>query len=332
MISKTKNNRKRLSWLAFAVVFGLCVAFSAVISLSQPAHPAIAAQPVKPAGQTSYAGSSACAKCHDDIHQDWTTTRHSQAFSSPIFQRDWSELKNNTTCLECHTTGYNPSDGTYAEEGVTCESCHGPFQEDHPAKQMPIKPDAELCANCHKSTTDEWKASPHAGANIQCQACHNPHAQTPMANSITGLCTNCHKEMGASFTHSTHANKGLECSNCHMYTAPREGEPIGGLLSTGHTFTVGSEACVGCHKDTVHTRDELVKLGGQVLPTPEQNVQTMQISLQEKEQQISNLETSAQSRLYTGLFQGAIIGLITGGAVAWLISRRIKLVEVSENE
>ena len=93
---------------------------------------------------------------------------------------------------------------------------------------MPIKPDADLCSTCHKGTTDEWRASPHNAAGVQCQACHNPHSQTPMADSITELCTNCHKERGDSFTHSTHANAGLECSNCHMYTATTQDDPIGG--------------------------------------------------------------------------------------------------------
>jgi len=30
------------------------------------------------------------------------------------------------TCYECHTTGYDKETGTYAEEGITCEACHGP--------------------------------------------------------------------------------------------------------------------------------------------------------------------------------------------------------------
>jgi predicted CXXCH cytochrome family protein len=81
---------------------------------------------------------------------------------------------------------------------------------------MPVKPDAELCATCHKTTTDEWHASVHSQAGIQCEACHNPHSQTPKAETVTALCSNCHKERGDSFTHGTHANAGLECSNCHM--------------------------------------------------------------------------------------------------------------------
>jgi predicted CXXCH cytochrome family protein len=260
------------------------------------------------------------------------TTRHAQAFSSPIFQRDWSELSKQTACLQCHTTGFNAQNGSYSEEGVTCESCHGPFQPDHPRTQMPIKPDAELCSTCHKSTTDEWHASNHAAANVQCQSCHNPHSQTPMADSITELCTNCHKENGDDFTHSTHAAAGLECSNCHMYTPPRAEDPIGGLVATGHTFSVGSEACIGCHQDTVHTRDELVKLGGIAIPTAEVDVENLQKTVKDQEEAISDLTVSGQSRLYTGLIQGAIIGLVTGGAAAWVVSRRIRIIEVDDNE
>lgn len=31
-------------------------------------------------------------------------------------------------CYKCHTTGYDEKTGTYVEEGVTCEACHGPGQ------------------------------------------------------------------------------------------------------------------------------------------------------------------------------------------------------------
>lgn len=327
-MEKTIRNHKNWSWLAFAVFFGLSLAFSAGINLVEPV---VAAPPPAPPNQVgTYAGSTACAACHEEVHTDWTTTRHAQAFSSPIFQRDWSELSKQTSCLQCHTTGFNAQTGTYTEEGVTCESCHGPFQPNHPAEPMALEPDAELCSTCHKPTTDEWHASPHSGAGVQCQACHNPHSQTPKADSITELCTNCHKERGDSFTHSTHANAGLECSNCHMYTPPRTDDPIGGLVPTGHTFSVGSEACIGCHQETVHTRDELVKLGGVVLPTPEITVEDLQKTIAEKEEMITDLTVSSQSRLFTGLIQGAIIGLVTGGAAAWIVSRRIRVIEEEE--
>ena len=258
-------------------------------------------------------------------------TLHAQAFSTPIFQRDWDELSKQTSCLECHTTGFDKESGGFVEEGVTCEACHGPFQPNHPAQNMAITPDADLCSTCHKTTTDEWRASVHSQTGIQCQACHNPHSQTPMADTITDLCVNCHKDHAESYTHGTHANAGLECSNCHMYTAPRTEDPIMGLVPTGHTFSVGSDACIGCHQDTVHTRDEIVKLTGEINVVEETNIKDLEKTIHDQEQTIDSLETSADVRLYTGLIQGAIVGLVTGGAAAWVVSRRIEIVEV-ENE
>ncbi len=141
---------------------------------------------------------------------------------------------------------------------------------------MPITPDATLCATCHKSTTNEWHASKHAEAGIQCQACHDPHSQKPKAESVNALCTNCHKDPGSTFTHGTHATAGLQCSNCHMYTNQENSSPIGGLLATGHTFAVGSDTCIGCHKDTVHTRDKILALTGEVSELKDLDKETLQ--------------------------------------------------------
>ena len=321
----------RKSWLAFFAVFTISMIAGAAISLAQPVQAAPGVAPELQTQTGTYAGSSACANCHTDIHADWLGTRHKEAFSSPIFQRDWTEMGSQVRCLECHTTGYDRATGEYVEEGVTCESCHGPFQTGHPEAQMPITPNAELCSRCHKQTTDEWRASVHSATGIQCEACHNPHAQTPMAASITELCTNCHKERGDSFTHGTHANAGLECSNCHMYTSPRSMSPIEGLVPTGHTFSVGSEACIGCHQDTVHSRDEIIKLSGEIQNVAVQDTATLEQKIDEQNQLISSLESRSAVRLYTGLAQGAIIGLITGGVAAWVVSRGIRVIEVEDN-
>lgn len=328
-MESTHLKRKKVSLLVFSCFFTLSLAISVSLSLSRNA---VAAAPEGPLQQLpGYAGSSSCSQCHENIHEATNGTRHAQAFSSPIFQRDWTELSKQTSCLECHTTGFDSATGGFTEEGVTCEACHGPFQPNHPTVPMSVTPNADLCSKCHKTTTDEWRASKHSETGIQCQACHNPHSQTPKADNIADLCTNCHKEMGESFTHSTHANSGLECSNCHMYTPPREGDAIMGLVPTGHTFSVGSDACIGCHQDTVHTRDEIIKLSGEVADAKTVSVGELEKTVQEQDEQIQKLEASASVRLYTGLVQGAIVGLVTGGAAAWVVSRRIKVIEVDEN-
>jgi nitrate/TMAO reductase-like tetraheme cytochrome c subunit len=314
----------------FGLSLALGVAFNLISPTEASAGPSVESGPSAQA--PGYAGSESCRACHENIVEVWMGTRHSQAFSSPIFQRDWAAEGSDVTCLECHTTGYDPASGKYTEAGVGCESCHGEFQPNHPQARMPVTPDAELCARCHQQTTDEWRASVHSSAGIVCEDCHNPHSQTPKAESVTALCGNCHKERGDSFTHGTHANAGLQCSNCHMYTSPRTSSPIKGLVPTGHTFSVGSDACIGCHQDTVHTRDAIVKLTGEFEELSLVDSATLQQQLAEQEQQISTLEARASIRLYTGLAQGAIIGLVTGGAAAWVVSRGIRVVEVTDDE
>jgi predicted CXXCH cytochrome family protein len=309
--------------------FAISLALGGLVGLGRPASTAFAAHPNYQ--EEAYIGPDYCAQCHSQIVDAWSPTIHANAFSSPIFKRDWTAAGSDTSCLECHTTGYDPSTGKYAIEGVTCESCHGPFQPGHPAQPMSVQPDAALCATCHKTTTDEWKASIHSQVGIECQSCHNPHSQTSKAATITELCTNCHKERGESFTHSTHANAGLECSNCHMFTSPRTGNPIKGLVPTGHTFAVGSEACIGCHQDTVHTRDKIVALTGEVSELGGLDMETLQQMVQQQSEEITTLKAQGSIRLYTGLAQGAIVGLMTGGVAAWIVSRRIKVIEEDGN-
>ncbi len=325
-----KALQKRRSWLVFGIVFSTCAVAGALLAVTRPAS----ASPVAaPASQVAgYAGSQSCNQCHENIHSAWQGTRHAQAFSAPIFQRDWTQLGSQVSCLECHTTGFDSQTGKYAEAGVTCEACHGPFQPNHPEAPMPITPNADLCGTCHKTTTDEWRASVHAQQGIQCQDCHNPHSQTPKAATVTELCTSCHQTPGTSFTHSTHANAGLECSNCHMYTNPRTTDPIQGLVPTGHTFTVGSDACIACHQDTVHTRNEIVKLSGEVAQLQTADTATLEQQVQTQQQQITDLKAQSSNRLYIGLAQGAIVGLLTGGAAAWVVSRGIRVIEVKEDE
>lgn len=318
--------------LVFWIIFTVCLLAGAAVGLATPARAEAPHQETTPAAPvTQYSGSVTCAVCHKELHEMWTETLHSQAFSSPIFQRDWTELGSQTPCLACHTTGFNPVTGTYVQEGVTCESCHGPMVIGHPQYPMSVKADATLCETCHKSTTDEWRASPHAAAGIQCESCHDPHTQNPKAETITELCTNCHKD-SESFTHGTHAQAGLQCSNCHMYSAPRTESPIGGLVPTGHTFSVGSEACIGCHQDTVHSRDEIVKLTGEIQKVESADIDAMEKLITEQESEIASIKQDSEVRLYTGLMQGAIIGLLTGAVGAWVVSQRVKVVEETENE
>jgi hypothetical protein len=323
-MKSSKSMFRKPAWITFSLVFALCVAIGLAVGLVDSAQAAPAPAP------SGYAGSDTCATCHKDTHDTWMTTRHSQAYSSPVFQEDWDAQGSAVACLECHTTGYDAGTGKFVEEGVTCEACHGQFQEGHPQKTMSVTPDATLCSKCHKTTTDEWRASKHGQISLNCESCHDSHSQAPRAGSVNELCATCHKDTGSSFTHGTHSNAGLQCSDCHM-AAASHASSTGGLFATGHTFTVGSDACINCHKDTVHTRDTIVKLSGQGVEQAVLTAEELQQKVQANEQTIQNLEAQSSVRLYTGLIQGAIVGLITGGVAAWVVSRRIRVVEVDEN-
>ena len=332
---------KRLTMFLVAFAAALLVVTAWAAALPAQAHaqgagptatPVIEGTGPTPEPGATFQGVAKCQACHAQQAETWSHAPHADAFKVQAFSEAWAAAKRPGYCLACHTTGYDPNTGKYAFEGVTCESCHGPFQPGHPQTLMPQVPDAVLCSSCHKTTTDEWLASPHAQANIQCQACHNPHSQTPRAASVTELCANCHKEMKDTFAHGTHAEAGLECSNCHMYTAPRSGDAIMGLVPTGHTFTVGSEACIGCHQDTVHTRDTIVRLSGQTGGVPEVGTEELKQQISQQEMTIQDLKGQSTVRLYTGLVQGAIVGLIIGGVAAWVVSKRITIVEESEEE
>ncbi len=318
------------SRIAFGLALLICLAAGAALGVWQPASASVVISPAAQGGD--YAGPETCGVCHEELHELWQETRHAHAFSSPIFQQNWHEIGDDFDCLRCHTTGYDPAINTYEHEGVTCEACHGPLQAGHPVEPMPIQADAELCATCHDTTTEEWRVSLHGQAGVQCEACHNPHSQQPKAESVTALCTNCHKERGESYTHGTHADAGLACSNCHMFTDPRFGPPVEGLVATGHTFSVGSQACVGCHQDTVHTRDKILQLSGEVVELSDLDAQALQQQVQENAETINELEARSDTRLYVGLAQGGIIGLATGAVAAWVVSRGLRVVEVESDE
>ena len=82
----------------------------------------------------------------------------------------------------------------------------------------------------------------------------------------------------------------------------------------------------------MHTRDEIVKLTGEVQELENADLETLQKTVGEQEQTIAKLETRSSVRLYTGLAQGAIVGLGIGVAVAWVVSKGLKVVPEEEDE
>lgn len=104
-----------------------------------------------------YAGATACAACHGEIHAALRDGPHARALSSLLPEKGRFDPQ----CLACHTTapgdgGYVSSEATPEFAGVGCESCHGPSRR-HAfvplTESRPRTPGAPraTCMNCHEA-------------------------------------------------------------------------------------------------------------------------------------------------------------------------------------
>lgn len=128
-----------------------------------------------------------CSACHQDYYEEWQTTVHSQAWTDPYFQADWTFEDKEQICRNCHTPldrqqehtvlGFrdrekwdpiltpNPAfDSALQHEGVTCAACHlragkilGPYglaTAAHPVTKMDDS--NQVCARCHVVGGERW--------------------------------------------------------------------------------------------------------------------------------------------------------------------------------
>ena len=112
-------------------------------------------------------GAETCKSCHTEQHKDWRKDRHRKAMSALT-----KPQAGTVECVRCHATpvssGPEPEavDGYRVEEGVSCESCHGPG-EGHAAEpkkdniiglgeSCPECVIEEICTSCH---TKKWDPS-----------------------------------------------------------------------------------------------------------------------------------------------------------------------------
>ena len=126
-----------------------------------------------------YVGASKCKSCHNadkygGQYKKWQKEKHSQAYES--LKSDNAKKKaeamgvkeplKDEKCLTCHTTAAgkkNLNKSYKIEEGVGCESCHGPGSLYKKSKVMKdqkaaiaagmIIPDEKTCKTCHQDKT-----------------------------------------------------------------------------------------------------------------------------------------------------------------------------------
>jgi hypothetical protein len=281
-----------------------------------------------------------CGACHLNIKDRWRDSAHANAYKDPVFQDWWRGAGQPGECLLCHTTGYNPITGEFKAEGITCEACHGPVNPNHPPEVIPIRSDTEYCGACHTPTHSEWRLSGHAAAGIGCVSCHDPHDQLPLFPVADDMCINCHQGDMGDYLEDSHIQKGIGCVDCHTLVIPPAEMPLDGLVPTGHQFNITPATCVACHTDALHSGFSLPgwERGASVgrVVTPTVTIADRQTAVTQNgarlEQQIQVLEAALASRTMSTIFQGGVIGLVLGGATAWIVAHNVRRRQPDEEE
>jgi hypothetical protein len=118
-----------------------------------------------------YIGASKCKMCHNkpttgEQYNKWAAGPHANAMKS-LKGADATNPK----CLKCHSTAASIdkslNGGIKVEEGVSCESCHGPGSVYKSAAIMKnvkmaqtkglIIPDEKVCKQCHNEESPNYK-------------------------------------------------------------------------------------------------------------------------------------------------------------------------------
>jgi len=164
--------KKMSTWIKSVVLIAGCVSLTAFGQSEDPAK---------------LIGTKKCAMCHKkaetgDQYGKWMEASHSKAFEllgteeakAVGAKLGIDDPQTSGACLKCHSTAYYfteelKSEAVALEDGVSCESCHGPgedykkktIMENHDdAVAAGMVADAKTrCVLCHNDTSPTWKGS-----------------------------------------------------------------------------------------------------------------------------------------------------------------------------
>ena len=142
--------------------------------------------------QNKYVGAAKCKMCHmskGKQYPTWSESKHAKAFESLKSEaalkigkeKGIADPSTDAKCLKCHSTASEIdatlNGGIKNEEGVSCETCHGPGSaykapavmrsRDESIKNGLIVPDEKLCLKCHNSESPTFKGFDYATYNAK---------------------------------------------------------------------------------------------------------------------------------------------------------------------
>jgi DmsE family decaheme c-type cytochrome len=186
----------------------------------------------KEVAATDYAGTEACASCHEDNFQK--------------FQKNPHQVLNT-----------NPNKGWQSK---ACEACHGPGEIHVETadstkilsfNQLSTNRITEICLTCHARMEEHsgFASGLHGRSQVSCTDCHRIHETEQSvhlwAERSDQLCLTCHRENLAAFNkpfRHKYQEGAIHCVDCH--------QPHGGLNPRQVRLANGNEvACVKCHAD-----------------------------------------------------------------------------------
>jgi hypothetical protein len=143
------------------------------------------------AQEHQYVGAKKCRTCHKkeligNQYGEWEKSQHAKAFETLKGDEAAKIAKakglatpayESGECLECHSTGYGLPASAFdrkpldPEDGVQCESCHGPGSDYKKKKTMSDHDasvaaglwdpgnDEKICTTCHNEKSPTWDAA-----------------------------------------------------------------------------------------------------------------------------------------------------------------------------
>jgi hypothetical protein len=225
------------------------------VAVAQQAVP-LRADPHADALAEQYPSASKCARCHQTIYDEWSSSSHANASISPVFhkfEQKINDLSSGTVgyfCMRCHasvgtTMGESRAKPIWdrkpvSREGVTCISCHrvsepygktnGERRIDPGTIQAPVYgPSTAPGLTEVLGNSGRFAIRTGAAANAPGQEIHGSAVRFEQIEK-SGFCVSCHQVavhpgiklevVWDQYRASPAAKQGVSCQDCHMGKTP----------------------------------------------------------------------------------------------------------------